>query len=283
MLQFDLATLAGIKGWLGIAPTDISRDVQMSRLITQVSRVILSAINRSSILPKVFTETRDGHGGDAILLANYPALSVSTLTVDGVERTASSSLTSGAGQLGYVLETSSDVAPPGAMQQLFLRGFVFSRGRQNVIITYTAGYQLTELATIPALTPYQLSAMAPYGEWMADGGVKFANGTGLTAVPGAPSAGQYKADVGGNYTFAVADTGKTVSLTYGYAPADLAEICAELVGERMAYGANPGVASHRAGDTEERFLVGQPNNSSEKTMAPWVAGVLQQYTRVVPI
>ncbi len=55
-------------------------DGSVQRLITAVSRMILSALNRPAILPRRYTEVRTG-GADRILLANWPVTGIETVTV----------------------------------------------------------------------------------------------------------------------------------------------------------------------------------------------------------
>src|ERR1700730_8476632 len=172
-ISMDLTSIDALKAWLKIDPTDVSRDIEFARLITQASRAILSAINRSTILPTMFVEVRDGQGGDAMMLANYPVISVASLAIGGVTIQPSGPLITIGMQAGYILEGDGDPAPPGSMQQLFLNGYIFPRGRQNVTVTYTAGYQVTDATVIPSSPPYDVQAIAPYGDWMIDRGVTF--------------------------------------------------------------------------------------------------------------
>lgn len=70
-------------------------------------------------------------------------------------------------------------------------------------------------AAIPA-TPYQLVTTPPAsGTWSRDLGVVDANGQPMQRVASAPATGQY-AVAAGTYTFAAADTGKQVYVSYAY-------------------------------------------------------------------
>lgn len=72
--------------------------------------------------------------------------------------------------------------------------------------------------TIPA-TPFQLTMAPPNsGTFVADLGVMFdATGVQLTRVASAPATGQYSVNAStGAYTFAAADTGKVVKISYEY-------------------------------------------------------------------
>ena len=72
-------------------------------------------------------------------------------------------------------------------------------------------------AAIPA-TPFQITPTVPgSGTWVNDLGVTDATGLPYTRVASAPTTGQYSVSVGGGvYTFASADTGKSVIISYQY-------------------------------------------------------------------
>jgi hypothetical protein len=225
-------------------------------------------------LPSAYTEIRDGGNDVSIMLRHWPVIGVSSCIVDGVVIPPSPPLVAGASaQMGYVLDPS-DVAPPGAMQRLSLRRFLYTCGLQNVTISYSAGYQITdESAVIPTGPPYSVSAQAPYGDWASDVGVAYANGLSLAAVTGTPATGQY-AVVDGNYNFAQADTGSIVLLAYGYVPADLASCCMDWVAERYAYRSRIGQHSKSLGGQETMaFIV--------KDIPDFVASALAPYRRLV--
>jgi hypothetical protein len=225
-------------------------------------------------LPSAYTETYDGGNEVSIMLRQWPVTGVTSCSVDGVTVPPTPPLVAGASaQIGYVLD-SSNAAPPGAMQRLSLRGYLFTCGVQNVTISYNAGYQISnESVVIPATSPYSVSAQAPYGDWASDGGVVYSNGVSLTAVTGTLSAGQY-AVVNGVYSFAQADASSTVLLTYGYVPADLAACCMDWAAERYAYRSRIGQHSKSLGGQETMaFIV--------KDIPDFVVSALSPYRRVV--
>jgi hypothetical protein len=77
---------------------------------------------------------------------------------------------------------------------------------------------VTQNVTIPASGPYTVT-VTNGATYLADQGVVYAsNSLPLTAVSGAPTAGQYDAGAyqTGTYTFAAADAGKVVRITYTY-------------------------------------------------------------------
>lgn len=265
---YDLVSLAGVQAWLG----QTSDSVNLGALITQVSRAILTSLGRASILPTSYLETRDGDGHRALILRNWPVLSVNSLVVNGQAIAATAPLSLGSAvQSGYVLE-QADLTPPGRMQALLLRDAWFCRGAQNVSVTYRAGYQVTGEAAVVPVSPATIAAQAPFGAWASDGGVTYANGGALAPVAGAPGLGQYSV-AGGVYTFSVADAGASVLLTYGFVPADLGEATLEWVAERYAYKAHIGQKS--------KSLGGQETVSYDLSAVPaFVAAALQPYRRI---
>ena len=175
---------------------------------------------------------------------------------------------------GYVLEQSDD-APPGAMQQLFLRGpHVFRKGRQNVVVSYRAGYEIVgEAQAIPLSAPFTIDALAPYGGWAADTGVTYAGGAAMGAVSNAPARGQYSVS-GGVYTFAAADAGAAVALSYGYIPADLEQCALEWVADRYKYKDRIGMTS--------KSLAGQETVAYQNKATPdFVAQSLMNFRRII--
>lgn len=268
----DLVDLADLKAWLDVQSSE--DDDLLGRLITQISRTILTYLDRASVLPSLHTETRDGGNETELMLQQWPVTSISALSIDGVAIAAASPLMPGGARTsGYVLEPAS-MAPPGRMQKLALRGKLFARGVQNVSISYQAGYQISkESALVPLAAPYAVTAEAPYGAWASDGAVAYADGTLLAPVAANPSAGQY-AVAAGTYLFAAADADKAVTLTYGYVPADLAFACMDWAAELYAYRDRIGQRSKALGGQETlSFIV--------KDVPDFVASALQPYRRIV--
>jgi len=70
--------------------------------------------------------------------------------------------------------------------------------------------------TLIPTTPYTITPAPPFsGTWTADLGVLDANGNTMTRVASAPATGQYSV-AAGVYTFAAADTGLKVYITFEY-------------------------------------------------------------------
>lgn len=269
---YDLVDLTDLKAWLDVQSSN--DDELLSRLITQISRTILTHLDRASILPTVHSETRDGGNETELILRQWPVTAIQSLAIDGVSIQAASTLMPGGARTnGYVVEPAS-VAPPGRMQKLALRGKFFNCGVQNVVISYQAGYQISgEAALVPLSAPYAVAAQAPYGAWASDGGVAYSNGTALVAVAANPGTGQYSV-AAGIYTFAAGDADRAVTLTYGYVPADLAFCCMDWAAELYAYRDRIGQRSKSLGGQETiSFIV--------KDVPDFVTSALQPYRRIV--
>jgi hypothetical protein len=96
----------------------------------------------------------------------------------------------------------------GALLNSVLFGQVASNGIVADVLDVTG-------AAIPA-TPFTITPTIPgAGTWASDLGVKNSNGVPMTRVASAPTTGQY-AVAAGAYTFAAADTGQTVYISYQY-------------------------------------------------------------------
>ncbi|HEX5454420.1 MAG TPA: hypothetical protein VFX06_11560 [Stellaceae bacterium] len=125
----DLTTLADVKAWLqsGDGTFPDADDALLSRLITATSRFIEAWLKRPIALAD-WQEVRDGTGGRHLVLANFPVVAVLALSIDGLAIAPAPN--DGGWGAGYV------ATPTG----LYLRGYVFTRRPQNVVVTYTAGY-----------------------------------------------------------------------------------------------------------------------------------------------
>lgn len=263
----DLARLADVKTWLGVASSD--DDLLLAQLITHVSRAILDHIGRPSVAPALYTESFDGRNETSVLLGQWPVCDVLSCKIDGAEILLATAME----RTGYVVD-STPRGSPGQMQRLSLRGGTFGYGIQNVTITYSAGYRVSgEPAVVPSSAPYEVSVLAPYGDFATDEGVTDASGTSLARVTGIPGAGQY-ACADGVYAFSSSNAGAPVMLSYGYVPSDLARSCIEWVAERYQYRMRIGQHSKSLGGHESvSFIV--------KDIPNFVAALLRPYRRVV--
>jgi hypothetical protein len=227
----------------------------LARLITDVSGAIYAYLDRPFILPRSWSDRYDGNGKPRLYLRNYPVLSIASLVIG--ETLIPAAPTPGAGvarQPGYLLDPW-DGTLPGRRQAVDVHGHIFWFGRQNVLASYTAGYQVSaEAAMVPSAGPFTVTPQAPFGPWASDAGVTYADGTALTAVKTAPAQGQYQVDAaasadaspptwGVSYVFAAADAGTGVLISYGFIPAAINNACIEWVAERYRYRTRIGQSS----------------------------------------
>lgn len=271
MAASDLVPLASVKAWLGISTG--ASDVILAALITSVSRAIYGAMQRPNIFPVPCSESLNGLGADRITLKSWPVISFVSLYIDGTLIAPAPPLPQAPVAnygFGWVLE-SVNSSPPGRPASLYLRGGRFWKGVQNVVASYTAGYQVAETQTIAAAA---LTALAPFGAWATDQGVTYAaDGASLAEVASAPTVGQYTVTAAGAYGFNAADNGAAVILSYGYVPADLAQAAMEWVGQRFKAGQNIGFRSKSIGGQETIAI-------DTSAMPSSVAAMIQPYKRV---
>ena len=128
----DLTTLADVKAWLqtGQDAFPDTDDALLAWLITAASQFIQTWLNRQ-VAPGDWQEIRDGTGGQRLVFANIPVAAVLSLSIDGLAIPPAPM--DGSFAAGYVFSPT----------ELALRGYVFTRRAQNVIVTYTAGYVAT--------------------------------------------------------------------------------------------------------------------------------------------
>lgn len=118
-----LTTLPKFKLYTGESGTE--NDTLLTQLIDQVSASVEQFVGYS-LLTASYDITLDGNGANAVFLPNRPITAVSALEINGVSIAASASYFDN----GYVIEP----------KLVYLRNRVFTLGRRNVRIAYTAGY-----------------------------------------------------------------------------------------------------------------------------------------------
>lgn len=275
MAAGDLTTLDSVKTWLG--RTDSNSDAMLSSLITRASRQILSHLERGTILPHTTDEVRDGTGGTTLVLRQWPVTSVESVMIDG--RTVPPCQSGSGDGHGWTLEPWDGV-PPGRPQALALHGLQFgvaapgARTSQRVLVSYTAGYQVTNEAQM--VSGGTITALAPYGAFAAAITVAYADGVPLVAVTGSPAQGEYALSAPGVFVFNAADEGAPILLAYAFVPAELADACIELVAERFKYSERIGERSHSLGGNETVSF-------DTTRLTPLVAGMLQPFRRTIPV
>ena len=277
----NLTTLANVKSWVN--STQSTDDAMLARLITVASQQILQELQRPDLGMTTITELQNGRGTTRIQLRNWPIIAANSLTINGITVPLSTS----ANNYGYWLEPVFG-GTAGKPQNMGIRGWggpggilvsngqaqfpyggqayggdgslpkPFTAGEGNIAVNYSYGYAIqSEAQTIPATT-YQITPNAPYGMYSSNISVINANtGATMTAIAsGTPSAGQYvppnpfAASPTYVYTFAAADTGTPVLLSYNYIPSQLEQACIEVVGERYKYRGRIGLKTQSLGGQE---------------------------------
>lgn len=118
-----ITTYADVKDYLGLA--NDSDQYTLTRLINAASDFIKNSLNWD-IEATIYTETRNGIGSDRMVLKHWPVNFITSVTVDTTVILPASDST----QAGYLYDDST----------IYLNGYRFTRGRQNVTVVYSAGF-----------------------------------------------------------------------------------------------------------------------------------------------
>lgn len=260
----DLTTWARYKTYFGITADTTQAMVQ--QLISRASDHAVRWLGRG-FSRQVYTDQRlNGTGTRRIMLPDTPIISVASVSVGGVDVPVSADAIS----LGYQFDS----------EMLYAFGFSFTRGLRNVMVSWTAGFTSSQTAFIPiAPGPYTITPTnAPdSGSSFAavDRGVVFTNtGAALTNVAGAPATGQYAFNAG-VYTFASADAGLSVTMSYDYIPGGVEQAVLELAGLKVKQRDNLGITS--------KTLAGESITYESKDMTPSIERLLWPYRKVTPV
>lgn len=133
MATGDLTDLNSAKQWIPVSNS--IDDALLTALITNVSTFVQSWLNRT-IAQAPYSEVRNGQDMPSMALYNYPIASISALTVDGIVIPARGPLGPGtfATPGGYTFDANL----------VYLSGcYRFTRGFQNVAVSYVAGFTAT--------------------------------------------------------------------------------------------------------------------------------------------
>lgn len=270
-----LTTLAHVKEWLGIKPEQTGSDELIQRLIQSASRFILSYIQKQTVCVREYIEYYDGNGRDWMLLKQWPIQSIASIAFRGGP-TITTQLVGTQSGSGFIINPLD--TPDEGPQRITLWGYYFPRGRDTVVVTYTAGWKQTdELEIIQAGTDpdfyYTVAGLTQ--TWAGD--IEVLDGdTPMTKVAANPAAGEYTVSDTGEYRFDAADVGKTVSVVYSFVPADLEQAAYELISEGIRYKDRIGVKSKTLGGQET--IVYDNSWVNER-----IGALLQNYRRVAPL
>jgi hypothetical protein len=128
----DLCTVNDLAAWL--PNYNHNDDTNLQNLITYGSLQVLAYLNRPHIIAAAvgsLNEAYDGNDSDRLLPHSFPIIAVTAVSVDGAPITPSTQ----PALAGFVWDS----------RRILLRGFIFSRGVQNVQVSYTAGYSAVPL------------------------------------------------------------------------------------------------------------------------------------------
>ena len=284
---YQLASLAAVKAWIGT--TASTGDNDLARLLAAASRFVLSYLSRGNILSVQYTDRMDawGYGQDRIMLKRWPVTSLASLSIGSTAIPLATPPGPGAACPNGALLSPWDGIPPGNLQWIDLYNYCLPRTRQQVVATYQAGYLTSgEPHSVPVTPgPYTLTTdtfAQPYGAWASDGGVSYANGTPLTKIAsGVPTVGQYSVGAPdtttliATYTFAAADQGAAILISYSYVPLDLAQATIEVTALRAVDKTHLGQSS--------KSLGGQETITYKDVVSAEVESMLQNYRHVVPM
>lgn len=120
----DLTTYDSVKAFLGLSQ-DNDKGL-LERMIQAASSFIQTILSRD-VTKQDYTEKYNGNGHTKLTLSSSPITAISSLSVDGI----AVPLSSDGKQAGYMFSET----------MLYLIGHTFTKGFQNVSVSYTAGYE----------------------------------------------------------------------------------------------------------------------------------------------
>jgi len=122
----DLTSLANAKTWCGV--TGAADDALLTRLLSAVSAAAQNRMQRI-IASASYAIVRNGTGKSKMPFPDQPVTAVTSVRVDGTLIPARTSVTGS----GYSFDD----------MLLYLDGYAFTKGNQNVALQYTAGFLTT--------------------------------------------------------------------------------------------------------------------------------------------
>lgn len=136
-MDSELTTVAAVKQALGV--TNTGDDPLLARLVAGASAAVQTYCGRAFVLQSL-TETYNGNGKAVMALRQTPIVSVSSVTVDGVTIPPRPAPT----QAGFSFDEMLVYLEGGAFSTAYnvpgWSGYVFSVGRQNIVVSYQAGF-----------------------------------------------------------------------------------------------------------------------------------------------
>lgn len=284
--NYNLTDLATVHDELSIPTTDTTNDAFLNRAIAQASKVISNYCNRKfqveGIQDLVYIE-QDPYpyqvpgGIYPLQLSKYPLLSVSSV-VQTIAIDTTQALVDGT-------DYKVDAANGWLIRLNPFTGVATKWEALPVTVSYVGGYGANDdqATSVPGTGPYQVTVTRA-ASFSVDRGVSYTGGAALTKVTGAPAAGQYSVDPAtGIYTFAAADAGAAVTISYSYnqIPDDLVDATLRLVTQRFKQkNRDPMLMSQTQPNLgEQRWWVGATPGQNG-ALPPEIAGLLDGTYRV---
>jgi hypothetical protein len=286
----DLTNLATAKDELQLQVSNTAHDAFLGRVITRISVAIANYCNRVLVpeqVQDVVDVARPGypwhppHGFPQIQLSRWPVLGIVSVSQ---QLDAATTLTL-VQDTDYRLDTFT-----GRLERID-SGTCSAIAWESRLTTvrYTAGYgTLTTVTQAVPTTPFTVTINNAL--LSCDHAVTFAsNGTALTRVTSAPATGQYSVAAsasGAIYTFAAADVGKSVKITYAArdVPDDIADACLRMIVARFhARGRDPMLLQRETPEVgSQRFWVGG-TAGQDGPFPPDITAVLDTYRTPVAV
>lgn len=244
-----LTNLSEVKSWLSLTGEDAATDVLLWRLIKSASAFAINYMNRDTMGRTEYNnQLLDGYGNPWIVLREYPVISVDALSV------GSRIFSPAAGtppDNGYWLDDVVRNAP----QKLSLLGCMnFPRARNSIMISYTAGYFITDELMRVGTEEIDNSIRVPTKQfYLLYYTVRLASNNATLEYVENPAPGPMQYWVNpetGLYYFNSAQADLDVLVSYSYVPADIVMGVTELVGERFKAKDRIGVNSKSLGGQE---------------------------------
>ena len=253
----DLTTAAAVKAYLPKLTSAV--DELLGQLISRESREIERYTSRT--FPRVTRTLRrlNGTGTPTLYLPDQPVLDVTFVSVSGANVPAAASSQAA----GYMFDERG----------LYLNGGSFAAGRQNVVVSWTAGWTGELEAAVPSGNAPVITPSTSDG-WAGEDISVTLDGVPAAKVAGSPAAGEY-AFSGGAYAFNAADAGATAVMSFYAVPAPVAQACIEMVALDLQQRSNIGIKS--------KGLAGESVSYETGEMTPSVKTLLQSYRQVAPL
>jgi len=222
----NLTTLAAVKMYLSI--TTSNQDALINALIARESDLAEKWTGRV-FTPLTFVDKRmNGNGSKMLGLPSDPIINVTALSIF---ESAIPQSTDGL-QSGYMFDDLN----------LYLIGYVFSRGQQNVKCSWNSGYHETESGYVPTGNTPTLTPVTGGTAYSPISVVDNTMNMTLAQVGSNPGAGQY-AFSAGSFIFSSTHYNHAITMNYYYIPSPVEQAVIEMVGLDLQQRNNIGINS----------------------------------------